>query len=152
MEERGNQIEGGDSRKRSRPPAREFVQEPVPMEVDQEGEYVQESVENHGAEQEGQAFANHHQYEVAPVGGWNHEAEDPTQVKRQPAIDLVPEYDIREDILRLGLRVYEAVVRASRKDEVVKEYRLYDLLDKVKKVLEAGQAMQPPVPRDGRRL
>eukprot|EP00972_Heterocapsa_arctica_P103901 15313127-Heterocapsa_arctica.AAC.1 len=46
--------------------------------------------------------------------------------------------------MRLGLRVYEAVSEASRKDEVVKEYRLYDLLGKVKNVLEAGQAMRPP--------
>eukprot|EP00972_Heterocapsa_arctica_P000770 108426-Heterocapsa_arctica.AAC.1 len=113
------------------------------MEVDQEGEHVQEPSESYGAEQEGQAIANHQQCE-APVGGWNYEASGPTQDHRQPVIDLVPEYDIREDILRLGLRVYEAVVEAARKDEVVKEYRLYDLLDKVKQVLEAGQAMQPP--------
>eukprot|EP00972_Heterocapsa_arctica_P039932 5881818-Heterocapsa_arctica.AAC.1 len=73
-EEPGNQSKKGESRKRSRPLAREIVQEPVPMEVDQEGEHVQEPGENHGAEQEGQATANHHQHEDPPVEGWNHEA------------------------------------------------------------------------------
>eukprot|EP00972_Heterocapsa_arctica_P037698 5548379-Heterocapsa_arctica.AAC.1 len=99
------------------------MQEAVPMEVGQEGDYVQGQEENHGTEQEGLDFGNHHQYDDAPIGGWNHEAENLTQSKECPVIDLVPEYDIREDILRLGLRIYEAVVRASRKDEVAKEYR-----------------------------
>eukprot|EP00972_Heterocapsa_arctica_P034203 5037115-Heterocapsa_arctica.AAC.1 len=80
------------------------------MEVDQEGDFTQEPFESYGAEHEGHANATHQQQE-APEGGWNHEVRGP------PIIDLVPEYDIREDILRLGLRVYEAASEASRRDE-----------------------------------
>eukprot|EP00972_Heterocapsa_arctica_P081794 12055626-Heterocapsa_arctica.AAC.1 len=79
------------------------------MEVDQEGDFVQGLEEDHGVDQEELDFGNQHQYDDAPIGGWNHEADNLTQSKECPTIDLVAEYDIREDILRLGLRIYEAV-------------------------------------------
>eukprot|EP00972_Heterocapsa_arctica_P011376 1668845-Heterocapsa_arctica.AAC.1 len=58
---------------------------------------------------------------------------DLTQTKEGPVIDLDADFDIREHMLRLGLRIYEAIIEASKKDDVRKEYRLYDLLDKVRK-------------------
>eukprot|EP00972_Heterocapsa_arctica_P011066 1620225-Heterocapsa_arctica.AAC.1 len=103
------------------------------MEVDQEGDGDQGPEDDHGTEQENLDFGNQHQNDDAPTGGWNHETANLTQAKECPTTDLVAEYDIREDILILGLRIYEAVVEASKKDEVPKEYRLYDLLDRVKK-------------------
>eukprot|EP00972_Heterocapsa_arctica_P101486 14955177-Heterocapsa_arctica.AAC.1 len=112
------------------------------MEVDQEGDGGQVPGDDHGTEQENLDFGNQHQYDDAPSGGWNHETVSLTQTKEGPTIDLVADYDIREDMVRLGLRIYEAVVEASAKDEVPKGYRLYDLLNRVMKVMEAGQANQ----------
>eukprot|EP00972_Heterocapsa_arctica_P111049 16349530-Heterocapsa_arctica.AAC.1 len=47
-------------------------------------------------------------------------------------------------MLRLRHRICEATKEASDRDEVRKEYRLYVLLDRITKVMEAGQSSQTP--------
>eukprot|EP00972_Heterocapsa_arctica_P068098 10055847-Heterocapsa_arctica.AAC.1 len=95
------------------------------MEVDQEGEGGFEPEGDHGTEeeyanQENLDLANQHQYDAAPSGGWNHELVDLTQAKERPVIDLEVEFDIRGDILNLGLKIYEAILEASARDDVRK--------------------------------
>eukprot|EP00972_Heterocapsa_arctica_P089831 13250557-Heterocapsa_arctica.AAC.1 len=87
----------GGSRKRARSPEQEEVQEAAPMDVDQEGEVGQEPEDDHGTEQEHLDFADQHQYDAAPSGGWNHELMDLTQTKESPAMDGDGDFDIRED-------------------------------------------------------
>eukprot|EP00972_Heterocapsa_arctica_P082603 12171659-Heterocapsa_arctica.AAC.1 len=132
------------TRKRSRTPESEERQEPVPMEVDQEGAEAQEEEDVHGTDQENLDFADQHQYDAAPCGGWNHEVVDLTQTKEGPVIDLEVQLDIREEMLKLGLRLYTVTVEASRKDDVRKEYRMYGLLDRVKDVMKTAAATHPP--------
>eukprot|EP00972_Heterocapsa_arctica_P068125 10060070-Heterocapsa_arctica.AAC.1 len=61
-------------RKRPRTLEDEEMQAPVPMEVDQEGVEDQGHGDDHGTEQENLDYAEQHQYDGAPEGGWNHEA------------------------------------------------------------------------------
>eukprot|EP00972_Heterocapsa_arctica_P088170 13000547-Heterocapsa_arctica.AAC.1 len=114
------------------------------MEVDQEGEGVEEQGDVHGTDQENLEYADQQQYDEAPSGGWNHEVVDLTQTKEGPVIDLEAKLDIREEILKLGLRLYEFTTIAARRDDVRKEYRLYGLLDRIKGVMKTAAATQPP--------
>eukprot|EP00972_Heterocapsa_arctica_P018518 2735255-Heterocapsa_arctica.AAC.2 len=114
------------------------------MEVDQEGVPDLEPEDDHGTEQANLAFDVQHQYDDPPPGGWNHDMVDLTQTNEGPVIDVDADFDIQEDMLRLGLRIYEAFIEASKKEDVRKEHRLYDLLNKVRKVMQVGESNHPP--------
>ncbi len=99
--------EGTESRKRNRSQDEEDIQEPVPMEVDQEGEAGGQESDDHGTEEENLQYADQLQYSAAPAEGWNHEGSIP---QKGPKGTKTKEgkLDIRLEMLQLALRIVEA--------------------------------------------